>query len=82
MEQHDLALSDKEVPLDFMIEKKFMLVDEYFKHERYPMPAIMKKRAEESELSHRERVKQLLLAFDSKTFTEISFIINPDNHFE
>ena len=49
----DPPLSDSEIPNEFMIEKKFMIVDEYFKNEKCTLPIMLKKIAGESECTHR-----------------------------
>ena len=60
MRQVDPPLLDQEMPKDFIVEKKFMVVSEYFTHPRYPLPLILKKLAGESEFTHQERVKRYM----------------------
>ena len=52
MRQVDPPLLDQEMPIDFIVEKKFMVVNEYFTHPRYPLPLILKKLAGENEFTH------------------------------
>ena len=78
----DLPLKDGEEPPHFMMEKKFMLVDEYFKQGPHKLPLILKKLATENEYQHREKVRMYLMACDDVTFTNISYIIDPENQFQ
>lgn len=71
------SLKEKEVPEVHLIERKFMMVDEYFTNEKFKLPFILKKLPNESEIQHQERVNKFLIACDSQTFTEIGFLINP-----
>ena len=64
MKQVDAPLHDKEEPKDFIVVKKFMLVNEYFENEKYALPIMLKKLAGESEIVHQERVRKFLLACD------------------
>jgi hypothetical protein len=43
-------LKEKEEPEVYMIEKKFMLIDEYFTNEKFKLPLILKKTTYESEI--------------------------------
>ena len=79
MKQVDPPLKDKEVPKDFIIVKKFMLVNEYFTHDKYALPIMLKKMAGETEIVHQERVRKFLLACDDQKFSDISNLINPEN---
>jgi len=45
-------LKDKEEPEVYMIERKFMMVDEYFTNEKFKLPFILKKLPNESEILH------------------------------
>ena len=48
----DPTLKSEELPQTFMIEKKFMMVDEFFKNDKCSLPLILKKIAGESEIVH------------------------------
>ena len=52
MKQVDAPLKDGELPLEYIVEKKFMVVDEYFTHPQYPLPKLLKKLAGETEFFH------------------------------
>ena len=82
MRQVDPPLIAGEEPIQFIVEKKFMIVDEYFTHPQYPLPKILKKLAGESELVHQERVKKYLIACDDTTFSGIANMIDPENQFQ
>lgn len=81
MKHVDPPLLEKEMPRDFIVVKKFMLVNEYFTHDKYSLPMMLKKLAGESEIVHQERVKKFLLACDDQKFSDISNLINPENQF-
>jgi hypothetical protein len=83
LKQFDGALQPEEVPIEFITEKKFMMVDEFFrnKNAKYSLPIILKKIAGESESNHRDRVRMFLLACPDTKFSDIAEIINPDNVF-
>ena len=63
------------------MEKKFLVVQEYFTHPRYPLPLLLKKLAGESEYTHQERVKRYMLACDDQKFSDIANLIDPENQF-
>jgi hypothetical protein len=52
MRQVDPPLKEMEMPKGFIVEKKFMVVNEYFTHPKYPLPILLKKLAGESEYIH------------------------------
>tara|TARA_B110000305_G_C18872262_1_gene373711 strand:- start:30 stop:335 length:306 start_codon:yes stop_codon:yes gene_type:complete len=79
MKQVDPPLKEGEIPEQFMVEKKFMVVEEYFTHEKYCLPPICRKLAGETEFTHQERVKRYLLACDDSRFSDIGHIINAEN---
>ena len=82
LKEVDPPLKDKQEPAIQMMEKKFMLVEEYFQHDRYALPLMLKKMSGESEHDHQERVKRFLIACDDQRFTDIAFLINPENLFQ
>lgn len=82
LKEVDPPLKDKQEPAIQMMEKKFMLVEEYFQHDRYALPLMLKKMSGESEHDHQERVKRFLIACDDQRFTDIAFLINPENQFQ
>jgi len=77
----DPILEEQELPIEFIIDKKFMMVDEFFKNDICKLPLILNKIAGESEATHQERVKMYLLACPDTKFSEIAEIINPENVF-
>ena len=81
LKQIDPPLTSSEEPAHFILDKKFMIVDEFFTHERHPLPKILKKLAGESEICHQERVKKYLLACDDTTFCQYANMIDPENQF-
>jgi len=82
LKEMDAPLDEREEPTIQMIEKKFMLVEEYFTHDRYALPLMIKKISGESEYDHQERVRRFLMACDDQRFTDIAFLINPENQFQ
>lgn len=82
LKEMDPPLKERQEPEVQMMEKKFMLVEEYFTHERYALPLMIKKISGESEFDHLERVKRFLMACDDQRFTDIAFLINPENQFQ
>ena len=79
MKKVDPPVKDDEIPNLLMVEKKFMVVEEYFTHEKYCLPPICRKLASETEFTHQERVKRYLLACDDCRFSDIGHIINAEN---
>ena len=67
--------------MEFAVEKKFMMVDRYFNHERYALPLLLKKIAGETEQNHKRRVKMYLLACPDSKFADIAELINPESVF-
>ena len=82
MKEMDPPLKENQEPAIQMMEKKFMLVEEYFANERFALPLMMKRISGESESDHQERVKRFLIACDDQRFTDIAFLINPENQFQ
>lgn len=78
----DPPLVQGEQPVEYIIEKKFMLIDEYFQHPQFKLPLMLKKLSHESEISHREKVKKYLLACPDTMFTEYAHLINPESQFQ
>ena len=74
-------LVEGELPIECLIHKKFMMVDEFFTNSTLPMPKILKKLTNESVEKHEERVKMYLLACPDTKFSEIAEIIDPSNVF-
>ena len=60
----DAPLKEGEKPDHFQVEKKLMVLDEYFNHEKYALPPLLKKLQGETEKSHEERVRKYLLVCD------------------
>ena len=80
--QLDPPLNQGELPICFIVQKKFMVAPEFFSHPRYPLPMILKKLAGETELTHQERVKRYMLACDDQKFSDMANIIDPENQFQ
>ena len=59
-----------------------MMVDDFFTHDKYALPLLLKKIAGESELNHKQRVKMYLLACPDTKFADIAELINPENVFQ
>lgn len=76
----DLPLEKGDIPEEHVIQKKFMVVEEYFKEGQLPL--ILKKLAGETEFNYRQRVKMFLLACSDDYFTNIANLINPENIFQ
>ena len=79
LKQVDGPLSENEKPERYVVEKKFMVLDEYFTNERYGLPSLLKKLAGETESNHEERVRKYLLACDDQRFSDVANLIDPQN---
>ena len=73
---------DGEKPVYFQLEKKFIVVEEYFTNKIFKLPPLFKRLGIESERDHEERVLRMLIVCDDNTFTQIQYIIDPDNHLQ
>ena len=78
----DSPLEKGELPQEFLVVKKFMVLPHYFTHPQYPLPKILKNLAGESETDHESRVSKYMLTCDPKTFSNMSNLIDPDSQHE
>lgn len=65
----DPPLQDGEVPKEFILQKKFMMIDDYFNNEGNSLPLILKRIAGETEHTHKQRVQMYLMACPDTKFT-------------
>ena len=72
LKEVDQPLEENEVPKEYIIEKKFMVLDEYFKNEKCSLPFILKQIAGESEDTHKTRARMYLLACSDQNFSDIA----------
>lgn len=82
LKQVDGPLQENEKPAPFVVEKKFMVLEEYFTNEKYALPPLLKKLAGETESNHEERVRKYLLACDDQRFSDVANLIDPQNEFQ
>lgn len=78
----DPPLQEEEIPKEFIIENKFMVIEEYFSNQtNCQLPLILKRIAGETEFTHKQRVQMYLTACPDAKFTDIAELINPDDIF-
>jgi hypothetical protein len=56
-----------------------MVLEEYFTHEKYALPPLLKKLQGETEKSHEDRIRKYLLVCDDQRFSDVANVIDPTN---
>lgn len=74
----DAPLHKGETPGKFIINRGFMVDEEFFDNETFKLPLILKKLASDTCESHKEKLERFFLVCDDATFTKVGGLIDPE----
>ena len=75
-------LKYKEQPDDYVMKTSFVVTEQYFENDFVKLPDSCRKQKDDTEESHKARVKKYLELCDNSTFTQIAYVIDPSDQFQ
>ena len=64
------------------MKTSFVVTEQYFENDFVKLPDSCRKQKDDTEESHKARVKKYLELCDNSTFTQIAYVIDPSDQFQ